>query len=276
MGLDEKYYSEYLQKAYFYKTGFKLNLKKPKSLNEKIQWLKLFDNMPIKDWVKNKIGEKYLKPVLQICDRFSEINFNKFPESFIIKCNHGCKWHILIKNKEAFLSNERLYVAIKKQITNWLSYSFFGYSDFETQYKNIVPKIIIEPLLSEEANLERNDGIYVYCFNSNPVIFDTYRFDMKQNNRVFATFDSNFKPANIFRKDQDEKLNNESEELLKKTAELSRVLSKDFKFVRIDWFIFKNKLYFEEMTFTPCSGYINFDIKNMDEKLGKMLNLKGS
>ena len=62
----------------------KLNLKHPKTLSEKIQWLKIYDTTPLKaqltdkvsvrDWVKQKISEKYLKPVLQICDNFDAIN----------------------------------------------------------------------------------------------------------------------------------------------------------------------------------------------------------
>ena len=83
----------------------KLNLKHPKTLSEKIQWLKIYDTTPLKaqltdkvsvrDWIKQKISEKYLKPVLQICDNFDAINWDSLPNSFIIKCNHGCKWQAL-------------------------------------------------------------------------------------------------------------------------------------------------------------------------------------
>ena len=102
MALDKKDYAKYLCEAYLIKTGQKLNLKHPKTLNEKIQWLKIYDNIPIKaqltdkilvrDWVKDKIGEEYLKPVLWIGDKFEDIPFDTLPDSFIIKANHGCRW----------------------------------------------------------------------------------------------------------------------------------------------------------------------------------------
>ena len=112
MSLDEKDYPYYLSQAYLVKTGQKLNLRHPKTLNEKIQWLKIYDNKPIKttltdkilvrDWVKEKIGEEYLKPVLWIGDKFDDIPFDIMPDSFIVKCNHGCKWQFTVKNRQDF------------------------------------------------------------------------------------------------------------------------------------------------------------------------------
>jgi len=283
MSLKEKDYPKYLSKAYFIKTGKKLNLRKPETLNEKIQWLKIYDNLPIKaqltdkvlvrDWVKDKIGEEYLKPVLQICDKFEDIDFDKLPESFIIKCNHGCKWNVVVRKKKEYLNNKKIYNISMKIINNWLSQTFFGYSDFETQYKNITPKIIIEPLMRENADAEgKEKEIYIFCFNSLPKIFHRYEFDTEKNKRVYTTLDENYDYVNIFSNTEAK----EADNILKQAVELSKKLAENFKFVRVDWFIFKEKLYFEEMTFTPLSGYINFVDKDLDIKLGNMLSLKGA
>lgn len=176
LSLKEKDYPKYLSIVYFYKMRKKLNLKHPKTLSEKIQWLKIYDTTPLKaqltdkvsvrDWIKQKISEKYLKPVLQICDNFDAINWDSLPNSFIIKCNHGCKWQAVIKNKNEFLDNKKLYSFVKNKISGWLSQSFFGYSDFEVQYKYIINhKIIIEPLLREDINNPFKDkGIRVFLF----------------------------------------------------------------------------------------------------------------
>ena len=90
-------------------TGKELDLENPKTFNEKIQWLKLYDSTPIKtqladkylvrDWVKEKIGEEYLIPLLGVYDNFDEIDFDKLPEQFVIKCNHGCGYNIVVKDK---------------------------------------------------------------------------------------------------------------------------------------------------------------------------------
>lgn len=249
LSLNEKDYPKYLAIAYFAKTGKKLNLRHPKTLNEKIQWLKLYDNLPIKtqltdkvlvrDYVKDKIGEEYLKPVLWIGDKFDNIPFDKLPDSFIVKCNHGCKWHFIVKNKQAYLSNNRVFNYSKIRIENWLKQTFFGFSDFETQYKNIKPLIIIEPLLRENINKDCKD-FWVWCVNSVPYISQA------------------------------------EQELYKKALELSKILAEGFKFVRVDWMVYKDKLYFGEMTFTPLSGFLTEEMLNQNfyKKLSKSLKLK--
>ena len=133
--LDEKEYPKYLAKLFKLNTGEKLPLKwdfrnrrrvidknKCKTFNQKLQWLKLYgvtplmrdctDKVLVRDYVKEKIGEEYLKPVIQIVrneelevrnnnltsnfslltpNLFDKINWKEFPNSFVLKCNHGCK-----------------------------------------------------------------------------------------------------------------------------------------------------------------------------------------
>ena len=248
MSLDEKEYPKYLAYAYKVKTGKKLNLKHPKNINEKIQWLKLYDNSEIKsrltdkvlvrDWVKSKIGEEYLKPALWIGDKFDDIPFETLPDSFIVKANHGCKWHFIVKNKNEYLNNENVFKYTKMIMENWLKQSFFGYSDFETQYKNITPKILIEPLLREDINRAPDPDLCIYCANSKNIIREGTSPQYHAN-------------------------------LYKKAHELSNILCQGFKFVRIDWMIYKNKLYFGEMTFTPSSGYL---ISNKELSIYKILS----
>ena len=249
MSLKEKDYPKYLCLAYKIKTGQKLNLKHPKTLNEKIQWLKIYDNIPIKaqltdkvlvrDWVKEKIGEEYLKPVLWIGDNFDDIPFDKLPNSFIIKCNHGCKWQFIIKNKNKFIENKQVYSYVKNHIDGWMKQSFFGWSDFETQYLNIKPQIIIESLLRDNINKSNNE-FWVWCV-------DSLSYIMKSE-----------------------------KEYHKKALELSSILAKDFKFVRVDWIVYKGKLYFGEMTFTPMSGFLTEDMyrQSFYENISKHFSVK--
>lgn len=94
---------------YFEYTGETLNLDNPKTFNEKIQWLKLYDSTPLKtrladkyavrDWVKEKIGEQYLLPLLGVWDRFEDIDFDKLPQKFVLKCNHGSGYNIIVRDK---------------------------------------------------------------------------------------------------------------------------------------------------------------------------------
>ncbi len=288
MNLDEKDYPYYLCQAYFIKTGEKLNLKHPKTLNEKIQWLKIYDNKPVKTeltdkilvrrFVKDKIGGEYLKPVLQISRSFDEINFDALPDCFVIKCNHGCKWHFTIKNKIEFLNNKSLYALSEKYMSNWLKQTFFGWSDFETQYKNIPPEILIEPFLSENIN-EQPLEIEVWCFNGKAKIIQKYKNhkDDKNRHRIVSSFDENFNRYDVKFLQTNEIIPSNPDEQLILAKKLSEILADNFKFVRVDWIINNNKLYFSEMTFTPYSGYIFFPENNdkFQREIGNMLNLKG-
>ena len=286
MSLNEKDYPYYLSQAYLVKTGQKLNLRHPKTLNEKIQWLKLFDNKQqkseltdkvlVRDRVREKIGDEYLKPVLWIGDKFDDIPFNSLPFSFVVKANHGCKWQFVIKNKQEFLNKKDLFNSAKMYMENWLIQSFFGWSDFETQYLTIKPKIIIEPLLVENGN-EHPLEIEVWCFNGKAKIIQKCKINDKHTHRIINSYNEKFEEFNIKFFENNEICHNEPDELLKEAKNLSERLAQGFKFVRIDWMIYENKLYFAEMTFTPHSGFIFFtDHHNeLQRKLGKMLNLKG-
>ena len=113
----------------------------------------------------------FSQPKQDVSTYFDQINFDKLPNSFVIKCNHGCKWQYIIKNKEEFLKNKRLFDIVKRQMTGWLEqdYSFWG--GFEMQYRGIEPKILIEPFIQAKRYIE------IYCFNGIPKIYAASRVD---------------------------------------------------------------------------------------------------
>ena len=343
--LEEKKYPLYLAKLFYLNTGERLPLrhgvidkKKLKTFNQKIQWIKLYgvtdlmrdctDKVKVRDYVKEKIGEEYLKPVLQIipneshetvhchCEQvndnsglarqskdicqntpdchdtqnevvsrndresnavsnyFDKIDFDKLSKSFVIKTNHGSKWHYIIKDREKFLQNERLFNIVKRNITGWLEQEYWVWNGFEMNYRNIEPKILIEPLLRDEINTEPIK-INVYCFNGVPEIFIRFYDSNKMN-----IYDKNFEPMdNIFNfaeeniKCETGNIINQKKISLEEISRLSKQLAKDFCFVRVDWMIYQNKLYFEELTFTPYSGFHNFEKPEYNLKLGELMNI---
>ncbi len=87
---DEKY----LKKIFKLSLGYELNLEKPRSFNEKLQWLKLNDRNPlytelcdkyeVRKYVADKIGEKYLIPLVGgPWNNAEEIDFDKLPDKFV-------------------------------------------------------------------------------------------------------------------------------------------------------------------------------------------------
>ena len=350
--LDEKEYPKYLAKLFYLNTGEKLPLRhgvidklRCKTFNQKIQWIKLYgvtplmrdctDKVKVRDYVKEKIGEEYLKPVLQIipnesqktvrchCEQvnnnsglarqsgdissdtldlplekrnlglpfsrqsgtekavvprndgepndvstyFDKIDFDKLPNSFVIKTNHGCKWQYIIKNKEEYLKNKRLFDITKKQMTGWLEqdYSFWG--GFEMQYHSIKPKIIIEEFLGNSK--ETAQEIEVYCFNGIPRIIKKVHNDIPNK---LTMYDETFNCIDLKFHEKEFLVNVPIAPLTKQTFVLSKQLSQNICFVRVDWMIYKNKIYFNEMTFTSNSGLIKFN-KKWNLKLGSLLNI---
>ncbi len=280
ISLDEKEYPKYLAKGFYQQTGEELDLKNPKTFNQKIQWLKLNDTTPLKttltdkvlvrNFIKEKIGEEYLKPVLWVGRSFDEIPFDELPNSIIIKCNHGCKWHFRIKDKRIFLNSKQMFDIVKERFDGWMSQTFFPWAGFEMQYKNIIPQIIIEPLMLDNID-EKPNEIEVYCFNGEPKIFQKIKYlhppevsvyDEKYNN-IDLKFMSVYKVVNEKAGDN-----------LKLAVMLSNKLCGGFKLVRVDWLLYQNKIYFNEMTFTPFSGNYNFPDNSWNIKLGNMLDLK--
>lgn len=278
LSLDPKKYPLYLEKIFYYETGKKLDLSCPKTFNEKIQWLKLYDTTPLKttltdkilvrDWIRKQIGEEYLKPILLVCKTFDEIDFSSLPNKFIIKANHGSKWNYKIKNKEQFLAEERLFQMVRDNFNSWLETSFFPWAGFEMQYKDIEPRIIIEELLIEGEPLIEYE---IYCFNGEPQVYQKVIYSHPVESCVY---EKDFSISDISFNSGYKIIVDPADDLLKKAVELSKVLAKEFKLVRVDWLRYDNKLYFNEMTFTPFSGMYKFSDESHNLRLGKMLNLK--
>ena len=279
MNLSEEDYPVYLKKLYKMKTGKSLNLEHPVTFNEKIQWLKLYDNSSLKSlltdkvlaryWVKEKIGEEYIKPALWIGKNFDKIPFEELPNAFVIKANHGCKWQYIIKNKQKFLETSYLYKYVRMKFKGWMTQTFFPYGGFETQYKKIEPQILIEPLL---VHLSDNKPIEyeIYCFNSKPKIYQKVEYTTPP---VVSAYNEDFSSSNILFNKSYFNFQSDVNENLRKAVALSKELCRGFKLVRVDWLEFENKIYFNEMTFTPFSGFFEFEDEKTDKKLGQMLCL---
>ena len=156
-------------------------------------------------------------------------------------------------------------------MTGWLEQEYWCFEGFEMQYKGIEPKILIEPLMREEINTPQRE-IEVYCFNGQPKIYISVQYEEK---RLICCYDNNFNIIDLILHPDGNNLIiiEKADNLIKQTSDLSCKLSKEFNFVRCDWLIYNNKLYFNEMTFTPYSGLVNFN-KKWNKNLGRLINLE--
>ena len=133
-------YEKELKLWYYRKTGRELDLNNTETFNEKIQWLKLYDSTPLKtkladkylvrEWIKEKIGEKYLIPLLGVWDKFDDIDFEKLPNQFVLKANHGSGWNIIVKDKTKL--DKKM---AKKKFDEWLDRNY-AFRDFPSEIKD--------------------------------------------------------------------------------------------------------------------------------------------
>lgn len=268
------FYPWALKRWYYKRTKRKLNLHNPETFNDKIQWSKLYDSTPIKTkladkyvvraWVKEKIGEQYLVPLLGVYDRFEDIDFDSLPNQFVIKCNHGSGYNIIVKDKAQLNLKQT-----KKKVNRWMRENFAFKGGFELHYISIVPKIIIEKYMEDERG-ELRDYKFL-CFNGKPELIwvDSDRhvhhkrnlYDLNWNLlpfkfNVFDDFPSISKPI-----------------CLPQLTHLASVLSAGFNMVRVDFYVINNHIFFGEITFTSGSGLEHITPVSFENRLSALYQL---
>lgn len=255
----------------------KLNLDNPKTFNEKLQWLKLYDRKPlytkmvdkceVKDYVANIIGEEYIIPTYGVYDNFSDIDFLSLPQKFVIKTNHDSGGIIICSDKKKFDIDYA-----RKKINKSLKNKYY-YFHREYPYKNVKPKILIEKYLGSDLIDYR-----FYCFNGKVKLIYQY---------VNESCEDGSKPepqhCNIY----DEKWNllpfrqayppsskkYDKPKQLNEMIKLSAKLSKKTNFLRVDFYVIDEKIYFSELTFFPGAGFSKFYPKEKDYEIGSWLKL---
>ena len=266
-------------KLKFYKVFHKkLNLRKPHTFNEKIQWLKLYDRKIVystmvdkydsKRYVSNLIGEEYIIPTLEVYENFDDIDFEELPDQFVIKCTHDSGGSVICKNKKEF--NKEI---ARKKIIDSLNNNYY-YNSREWPYKNVKPRIIIEPYLEDKRDNELRDYKF-FCFNGKVKIFkiDFNRYTNHQAN--YYDVKGELLPFGevVCPPDYEKKLRIPNN--LTKMIELAEKLSENTKFLRVDFYEVDNKIYFGELTFYPNSGFGKFTDEKWDEVLGEWITLEG-
>lgn len=256
--------------------GKSCNIDNPKTFTEKMQWLKVYDSTFLKsycsdkitvhDYIIEKLGKDICIPILKTYNSPNEINYEELPEKFVIKCNHGSGWNIIVKNKIKINKKD-----IENKLNSWLKIDYSNNFGYELQYKNIPHKILIEEY---KENIGYSDLIdyKFYCFNGKP-IFCQIITDRHTNEKI-----SHYDMQWNYRPEYDWVNFNSISNLQKpkhysEMIEYAKILSKDFKLVRVDFYEIDNKIYLGELTFTPMSGFIKYKNSNTDIELGKLLKL---
>lgn len=266
----------FLQLKYFLIFNEKLDLNNPLTFNQKLQWLKLYDRQDIytnmvdkyeaKENLSKIIDKKYFIPTIGIYNNFDEINFDKLPEKFVIKCTHDSGGLIICKDKKNLDKKNA-----KKKINKCLKKNYY-LMHREWPYKNIKPRILIEKYMSDN-NSEDLIDYKVMCFNGTPQYIFTCTERYSPEGLKVTFFDTQWKKQSFQRHYPSSSKKIKKPENLQLMLELSKKLSSNIPFVRVDWYEINGNLYFGELTFYPGAGNEEFTPKEWDYKLGELINL---
>lgn len=264
---------------YWLHLGRKLNLKNPKTFNEKLQWLKLYNHKPeytimvdkvkAKEYVAKLIGEEHIIPTLGVWDDPDDIDFDALPDQFVLKCNHNSGTGMCICRDKSKLDIEK----VKAELRKGLKENYFMRWR-EWPYKNVPRKILAEKFMVDESGTELKD-YKIFCFNGEPrycqVISD------RNTDEKIDFYDMHWKRL-VGLVGLNDKVHNseyaipcpESFENMKQMASL---LAKSIPFSRIDFYEINHQAYFGEITFFPATGFGNFNPREWNVKMGDMITL---
>ncbi len=263
--------------------GYKLDLKNPSTLNEKIQWLKLNDRTPlhtkcadkyaVREYVKDVIGDEYLVPLLFQTLNPEDIIPENLPDyPIIIKTNHDGSGGIIVRDKSKVNWKE-----VQKHLKRRLKSNYY-YTTKEWPYKNIRPCIIVEKLLIDERGGIPYD-YKVHCFHQK---VEMIQVDMDRgtshHNRNWYNARWAREPYKwsslkhgIWTDPRDTDV--DKPKSLDKMITLSERLSKEFNYVRVDWYNINGELFFGELTFSHDGGFSPIVPSEWDRYFGDKLKL---
>ncbi|MFR6064927.1 MAG: ATP-grasp fold amidoligase family protein [Eubacterium sp.] len=258
---------------YKYSTGQWLDWNNPQDINAKINILKVteyynnpvvtkcIDKYLIREYLKEKGLEELCPKLYGVYEKADEIDWNGLPNQFAVKCNHACGTNIIVDDK-----SKLDFEAAKKQLDKWMKMDYWR--EGEIQYKYIKKKIIIEEYLGAGEELKTYK---FFCFNGEPKVLyislDEDRFidyyDMDFNKLPYSLPEHEHYPKTISKPENFDKM-----------IEISKKLSNDFPFVRVDLYDSNGKIYISELTFVPTGGFMKIDPPNTLVEWGNWLKLK--
>ena len=272
---DVNHDKKYLEILYKHKIGKKLNLNPPVTFNEKMQWLKLYNRKPeytrmvdkyeAKKYVASIIGDQYIIPTLGVWDHFDDIEFESLPNKFVLKCTHDSGGLVICKDKSKLDKKKA-----KRKIEHCLGRNYF-YNTREWPYKNVKPRIIAEQYMEDESGFELKD-YKVQNFNGQPKMIqvDYGRFENHKRN-LYTTDWEYIRGAILYPTDESHVI--DKPKCLHTLLSLASKLSEGFPYVRSDFYIIADKIYFGELTFQHGSGFEKMTPEKLNITMGEWINL---
>ncbi len=258
-------------------TGLKLNLEHPVTYQDKLNWMKLYyrnplfttlvDKYAVREWVAEKIGAEYLVPLYGVYDKFDDIDFDKLPDKFVLKCTHDSGSVVIVKNKARMK-----LAAVRAKIERGLATKMF-YQSREWPYKNVKPRIICEGFLEDVKSKDIIDYKF-HCFGGEPKVVGVFSERQSPDGAKANFYDMDWKLQDI----QDSCWPNkpgsdEKPKDFQTMVGLARVLSSGIPYVRVDFYYVNEHILFGEMTFFDSGARKLFKPFSVNELFGSWITL---
>ena len=255
---------------------YRLNLKNPRTFNEKLQWIKLYDHNPlyttlvdkykVKSYVTERVGANYVIPLLGAWDNVDEIEWDKLPNQFVVKCSHDCGGMVICKDKSKLdieKATEKLRRAFGKN---------YYYEGREGPYKNVQPKVFAEAYMEDEFGELRDYKFF--CFDGEVKAMFIASDRQKDGEEVkFDFFDADFNHLPFTQGHPNAKQLPEKPKGFEEMKRLAAQLSKGLPEVRVDFYDVNGHIYFGEFTFFHFGGMVKFNPVEWDYKFGEWIKL---
>ena len=268
----------YIRLLYRAGVGKRLNLKEPKTFNEKVQWLKLHDRRPlyvqlvdkyeVRQHITEKIGKQYLIPLLGgPWNSFDEIDFDALPDQFVLKCTHDSGGVVICRDKVSFDVK-----AARRKIEKHLKQNFF-WAGREWPYKSVKPRIIAEKYMEDTATSELRDYKF-FCFNGVPkaLFIATERQSIGEDTK-FDFFDMDYNHLDIRNGHPNATVPPVQPFCFEEMKRLAAILSEGIPQVRVDFYEVNRVVYFGELTLSHWSGAVPFEPEKWDRIFGDWIDL---
>lgn len=264
-----------------YKIRFKrsINLEDPKSFNEKLLWLTLYDRRPeyikmvdkyeAKNWMREKLScvgkdTSCIIPTYGLYDHYKDIDFSSLPDSFVIKTTHDSGGVVVVDDK-----NLLDHTKAKKKLEKSLSRNYFWYTR-EWPYRDVTPKIIVEKKLEtiEPVPIDWK----IFCLNGKAK-FWFIAYDRAEDVK-FDYYDMEWNKLPVIQGHPNSSLVAQKPKCWPQMVEYAELLSQGIPCLRVDFYIDKyGQFYIGELTLTHFSGLVPFEPEEWDFKFGAQIEL---
>ena len=269
----------YLEKKFNALMGYNLLLDMPKTFNEKLQWLKLYDRKPeytimvdkyaVRSYIADRLGEEYLIPLLGVWEEPFEIDFTKLPDRFVLKCNHNSGLGMCICRDKSKLNLKN----VKKKLIKGIKQDYY-LTGREWPYKNVPRRIIAEQYM-EDTDLKELRDYKFFCFNGKVKCFKVDFGRFIEHHANYYDLENNMLPFGEIGCPPRLDVNIQIPKSINKMIKLAEILSREIPFLRVDFYDIDGRIYFGEMTFFPDSGFGKFTDENWDRMFGTWIRLPG-